>query len=69
MARGCEVHNTYGELGNAELVSKYGFALRSNPFNAVALDKARLLRAAGSQLGKAALQKRCRYLETHRSDG
>lgn len=24
---GAEVHNTYGEHGNAELVNKYGFAL------------------------------------------
>ena len=28
IAAGAEVHNTYGELGNAELVYKYGFALR-----------------------------------------
>ena len=27
VAAGHEVHNTYGEHGNAELVNKYGFAL------------------------------------------
>ena len=42
---GCEVHNTYGEHGNAELVAKYGFALRQNPFTAVALDKGKVRRS------------------------
>lgn len=42
---GKEIHNTYGELGNAELVKKYGFALRENPFTAVELDKSSLLEA------------------------
>ena len=28
VAAGAEVHNTYGEHGNSELVCKYGFALR-----------------------------------------
>lgn len=27
VSAGAEVHNTYGEHGNAELVNKYGFAL------------------------------------------
>jgi hypothetical protein len=39
VAAGHEVHNTYGELGNAELAGKYGFALRHNPFTTVALEK------------------------------
>ena len=30
-----EIHNTYGEHGNAELVHRYGFALQHNPFNEV----------------------------------
>jgi len=34
IAAGAEVHNTYGELPNAELVHKYGFALpMGNPFD------------------------------------
>jgi N-lysine methyltransferase SETD6 len=36
---GNEIHNTYGELSNCDLVKKYGFALRYNPFNAVQLKK------------------------------
>ncbi|EFN55406.1 hypothetical protein CHLNCDRAFT_134525 [Chlorella variabilis] len=55
---GAEVHNTYGELGNAELVKKYGFALRYNPFTAVQLDKAALLAAARGALGPARWRRR-----------
>lgn len=32
-----EVHNTYGEHSNAELVHKYGFCLPQNPFDEVQL--------------------------------
>jgi hypothetical protein len=34
-----EIFNTYGELGNAELVKKYGFCLPENPFTKVSLCK------------------------------
>eukprot|EP00890_Picochlorum_soloecismus_P005116 jgi/Picsp_1/5605/NSC_02964-R1_set domain-containing protein len=34
-----EIYNTYGELGNAELVKKYGFCLAENPFTKVSLCK------------------------------
>lgn len=47
----CTRLRSYGELGNAELVKKYGFALRQNPFTAVGLDKRRLLAAARAALG------------------
>ena len=43
---GKEIENTYGELGNADLVNKYGFALRQNPFSVVQLDKATVVEAA-----------------------
>ncbi|PRW44560.1 ribosomal lysine N-methyltransferase 3 [Chlorella sorokiniana] len=59
---GEEVHNTYGELGNAELVKKYGFALRQNPFTAVSLDKAGLLGDAKRQLGTAAWRRHNKML-------
>ena len=36
---GSEIYNTYGELGNSELVHKYGFCLPDNPFTVVCLDK------------------------------
>lgn len=54
-----------GELGNAELVSKYGFALRQNPFTVVSLDKAALLAGAEAWLGQRAARRRARFLRTH----
>jgi SET domain-containing protein 6 len=64
--KGEEVHNTYGELGNADLVMKYGFALADNPFDAVLLDKARLLEEAARELGDRAYRRRCRFLAQER---
>ncbi|KAF8061932.1 davT [Scenedesmus sp. PABB004] len=37
IAPGAEVHNTYGELSNSQLVHKYGFCLPANPFDEVQL--------------------------------
>lgn len=48
---GQEVHNTYGEYGNTELIYKHGFALRENPFDAVALPMAALRAACAAVLG------------------
>lgn len=67
---GSEIHNTYGELGNAELVSKYGFALPDNPFDALELDKQDLVDAARLHMRKS-LSERCfrrrmRFLEQQR---
>lgn len=53
---------SYGELGNAELVKKYGFALRHNPFTAVGLDKAGLLSDAKQLLGAAVWRRRSKLL-------
>ena len=64
--RGAEVHNTYGELGNTEFVSKYGFALCDNPFSVVVLDKVSLQQAAKSALGAREIRQRCRFLRTER---
>jgi hypothetical protein len=66
VAAGREVHNTYGELGNAELVAKYGFALPGNPFDAVRVDKAALVAAAIAELGPRACRARARFLALHR---
>eukprot|EP00887_Chlorella_sp_A99_P004898 scaffold4.g4898.t1 len=62
---GAEVHNTYGEHGNDELVAKYGFALRENPFTAVRVGKAALLAAAEAALGRRRCRARCRFLRHH----
>ncbi len=43
--RGKEMFNTYGELGNAELVKKYGFCVPENPFTFVTLDKNQIFSA------------------------
>ena len=61
-----EIHNTYGEYGNSELVYKYGFALCHNPFDSVVVDKQLLLNAARSQLGLQACAARCAFLEEFR---
>jgi SET domain-containing protein 6 len=49
VAAGDEVHNTYGQLGNAELAGKYGFALRENPYTVVSLDKGAVVEACRAQ--------------------
>ncbi len=36
-----------GEYGNAELLHKYGFVLRDNPFDVVTLDRQHVLDTAG----------------------
>ena len=64
--KGAEVHNTYGELGNADLVSKYGFALRENPFSTVVLDKSAVLQAAAKIIGQREMRLRSRFLNRER---
>lgn len=66
MPKGQEVHNTYGELGNAELVVKYGFALRRNPFDVVLLDKGELVEEARRIVGDRACRQRCKFLSRDR---
>lgn len=38
IGEGREVHNTYGELGNRDLLEKYGFTLPENPHDSVTLE-------------------------------
>lgn len=66
VGKGREVHNTYGELGNAELVTKYGFALRENPFDAVLLDKSEVVVESRRIMGDRACRQRCRFLSRER---
>ncbi|KAK9826387.1 hypothetical protein WJX81_006693 [Elliptochloris bilobata] len=65
VAAGRKAHNTYGELGNAEHVAKYGFALRCNPFDAARVGKAALVDAAAAVLGLRACRARCHFLALH----
>ena len=46
LAAGQEIHNTYGEHGNAALLRKYAFCLEGNPFTEVPLDKGELVEHA-----------------------
>ena len=66
LVAGVEVFNCYGELSNAEMLLRYGFALRGNPFATVELDKAVLMVAAVKTLGAKAAGARRRFLEEHR---
>jgi SET domain-containing protein 6 len=52
IAKGAEIHNTYGEHGNAELLYKYGFVLEENPFDTITVTPAELEEAAESVLGR-----------------
>ena len=62
LVAGQEIHNTYGEYGNSELVYKYGFALRHNPFDSVSVDKSLLLDTVKSRLQPEAFDARCSFL-------
>ena len=53
-----------GEYGNAELLHKYGFVLRDNPFDVVTLDRQHVLNTAGGSLVDRIPQRRQR---THQS--
>lgn len=62
VANGDEVHNTYGELSNCDLVQKYGFALDNNQFDVVQLPLVPLVAAAGEYLGAKKAAKRVMFL-------
>jgi SET domain-containing protein 6 len=68
---GQEIHNTYGEHSNAELLRKYGFALPANPFDSVTLPPDALVGRAAAALGAAGggereARRRVRWLRGHR---
>eukprot|EP00892_Ulva_mutabilis_P009448 jgi/Ulvmu1/6876/UM031_0081.1 len=60
IAAGREVHNTYGEYGNAALIYKHGFALRTNPFDAVSVTIPELRAAVAAAFGDKAADARMR---------
>lgn len=64
--RGHEIHNTYGEVPNSELVSKYGFALLSNPFDSIALNKKAVIKQAKTVVGTKETLRRARFLTKER---
>eukprot|EP00775_Hariotina_reticulata_P007777 gene7777-7975_t len=67
VAHGCEVHNTYGELSNPELLHKYGFCLPQNPFDEVELGpdwRWMLEEVGGAELMKT-LAPQIKWLQRH----
>ena len=46
--RGEQLFNTYGELGNSELLLKYGFIDNGNPFTQIEISISELIKAANS---------------------
>lgn len=62
IAKGAEIHNTYGEHSNAELLYKYGFVLEENPFDAITVTPTELEEAAESVLGRRTARQRMRFV-------
>lgn len=60
--KGNEIHNTYGELDNEELLHKYGFCIEDNPFDSVEIDKQRLSDAICSKKPQSLHPNRIRFL-------
>lgn len=61
-----EIFNTFGELGNADLLCKYGFTLPDNPFSSVQLSKDHYCSVVTERLGSDAFQERAAYVEEQR---
>lgn len=59
--QGKEVFNTYGELGNAELLKKYGFCVPQNPFSYVRLNKSRVIDSLRESWPKESKKRRGRH--------
>ncbi len=57
---GAQVFNTYGEYGNAKLLSCYAFALPANIFDAVRMPP--LAAAAAAEIGARAVRARARWI-------
>lgn len=65
VAADAEVHNTYGELGNTQLLEKYGFTLRENPHNTVTVETQALLVWAAERLGPQGFTERRDFIKQH----
>lgn len=65
IAAGREVHNTYGELGNRDLLEKYGFTLRENPHDSVTLELQPLWDWGAARHGAGEWQARRGFLDAN----
>lgn len=67
VAAGHEIYNTYGEHSNAELLHKYGFCLRQNPFDEVTVSNEGVIAAAKSVMSDhVGVRARCKWMRRHR---
>ena len=61
-AAGEQVWNSYGPLGDSELVRRYGFAMGDNPHDCCVLRRSRIVRAAAVTAGHDVVRRRVRLL-------
>lgn len=57
---GSEIWNTYGELGNADLLNRYGFTASHNPFDTVCIHMEDLVHQVEERFGKRWCRRRTR---------
>lgn len=60
--KGSEIWNTYGELGNAELLNRYGFTSLHNPFDTVSIRVEDLLHEVKGRYGERWVRRRMRFV-------
>lgn len=60
--KGSEIWNTYGELGNAELLNRYGFTSLHNPFDTVCVRVEDLLHQVKGRYGERWVRRRMRFV-------
>uniref|UniRef100_A0A6U9PAY5 SET domain-containing protein n=1 Tax=Picocystis salinarum TaxID=88271 RepID=A0A6U9PAY5_9CHLO len=60
--KGSEIWNTYGELGNAELLNRYGFTSLHNPFDTVCIHVEDLLHQVKGRYGERWVRRRMRFV-------
>ena len=63
ITKGHEIHNTYGELNNEELLSKYGFCVLDNPFDSVLLEKEVILEEVLKAIPSSTFKERSRVIQ------
>ena len=67
--KGQEIHNTYGELDNEELLYKYGFCIEGNIFDSVTIGKELLMTHIQRSIPQPTFKKRQNVLQTSVSAG
>ena len=63
ITKGHEIHNTYGELSNEELLSKYGFCVLDNTFDSVLLEKEVILEEVSKAIPSSTFKERSQLIQ------